>query len=226
MKVARSRSRSEGGYVSTTQAARMLDTSVAAVRKLTESGRLESRRTGGGHRRIALASIGQAMPQRPQAPAAPEGTTLKVLVVEDNAVMRRAYDVIFRQWGGLVDASYARDGEQALAALAVSRPDVLILDLRMQPIDGQALLGALRASAELASLPVVVVTGALRENETLEGLDARTVLYAKPVPFARLAGYLDAQIQFRALAPSGQRDIGSTRDSAESAATLRVAVPD
>ncbi len=186
-------------FVGTKDAAALLGVSVSTVQKLVETGVLQGWRTQGGHRRIPMAAIeGQLAKGRdPRAPVAPRA--LRLLVVEDNAVVRALYGRMIQQWGSLVHLSYAADGAQALLALAQTQPDVLITDLAMKPIDGHLLVQTIRANEQLAGLKIVVISGVL-DARAPHGFDARTVVYSKPLPFERLAGYLDAQVQALALA--------------------------
>jgi len=185
-------------FVGTKDAAALLGMSVSSVQKLVESGVLPGWRTQGGHRRIPMEAIKRELAKSRDAHAPAPAQVLRVLVVEDNAVICAAYAKMILQWGGLVEVSYAADGAQALLLLAQTRPDILITDLAMKPIDGRLLVRAIRANEQLAHLRVVVVSGVL-DAERPHGFDARTVVYAKPLSFERLAGYLDAQVQSFAL---------------------------
>jgi excisionase family DNA binding protein len=185
-------------FVGTKDAAALLGMSVSSVQKLVESGVLPGWRTQGGHRRIPMEAIKRELAKSRDAHAPAPAQVLRVLLVEDNAVICAAYAKMILQWGGLVEVSYAADGAQALLLLAQTRPDILITDLAMKPIDGRLLVQAIRANEQLAHLRVVVVSGVL-DAERPHGFDARTVVYAKPLSFERLAGYLDAQVQSFAL---------------------------
>lgn len=59
---------------------------------------------------------------------------MKVLIVEDNAVMR---EMIKRMVGDLADEiSECEDGNQALAAYEASCPDWVLMDIEMPVMDG------------------------------------------------------------------------------------------
>lgn len=53
----------------------------------------------------------------------------------------------------------ADSGAQALAAARTSRPDLIVLDLHMPEMDGDACCRRLKGDPELASVPVLLVTG-------------------------------------------------------------------
>jgi len=87
-----------------------------------------------------------------------------VLVVDDEDFMR---SMIRRLLGviGVGDISEAGDGADALSKLADVDPDIVILDIMMEPMNGLKLLKAVRVgmSDAPADLPVIVLTGSADE---------------------------------------------------------------
>lgn len=86
------------------------------------------------------------------APAPP-----RVLLAEDDAVLRRYLGVLLRRAGYEVVA--AADGLEALR-LALSSPvSAVVTDAVMPRLGGPELCRMLRARAEFATLPVILLTG-------------------------------------------------------------------
>jgi signal transduction histidine kinase/CheY-like chemotaxis protein len=87
-----------------------------------------------------------------------------VLVVDDDDVLRRmVVETLARDGSELREAA---DGSEALAMIAASQPDVLVLDLLMPGLDGFGVLDRLLERPETRGLPVVVLTGRdLSESE-------------------------------------------------------------
>jgi two-component system response regulator GlrR len=79
---------------------------------------------------------------------------LKVLLVDDDKDLRQLIAMRLSAAGYAVTA--VESGEAALAALSVSRPQVVVTDLRMQGMDGMALFDAIHRDSP--SLPVVILT--------------------------------------------------------------------
>jgi len=77
-----------------------------------------------------------------------------VLIVDDDPDILKLLDMRLSAAGYAVRATDS--GEKALAAIAVSRPEVVITDLKMGGMDGMALFEAIRASAP--TLPVIILT--------------------------------------------------------------------
>ena len=85
-----------------------------------------------------------------------EGT---ILVVEDDAdILESVRDLLEQEGYAVLEA---RDGREALAVLARSvRPGLILLDLQMPVMDGFELLAELGRRADLATVPVVVLSAA------------------------------------------------------------------
>jgi CheY-like chemotaxis protein len=84
----------------------------------------------------------------------------RILVVDDDPSIRALLTELLQDEGYAVQAT--SDGQQALAAVRLTPPDLILLDLTMPVLNGLGVLRALRADAVLARVPVVVLTaGAL-----------------------------------------------------------------
>lgn len=81
---------------------------------------------------------------------------LRVLVVDDSAVVRQALITVLRDQGGM-EVVAAPDGVVAISKLGRFRPDVIVLDLDLPRMDGFAFL---RWVMEHDRTPVVVCSGA------------------------------------------------------------------
>ena len=93
-----------------------------------------------------------------------------ILVVDDNADMREYVAGLLADDGyGVVTAS---DGEQALERLRNRAIDLVVTDVMMPRLGGFGLLSRMRESAELAAVPVIMLSARAGEEGTLEGLEA------------------------------------------------------
>ncbi|MEX1827281.1 sigma-54-dependent transcriptional regulator [Luteibacter sp. CQ10] len=81
-------------------------------------------------------------------------TTKRILVVDDEAKMRRILELALKSMGHEVEQ--AGDGEEALAKIESGSFDLVLTDLRMPRLDGIGLLTALRDAG--SDLPVIVMT--------------------------------------------------------------------
>ena len=80
----------------------------------------------------------------------------RVLVVDDDKFVRDDVQRSLEREGWQV--TQAENGQIALARLAESRPDIIVLDLMMPEMDGFEFLAALRDRPEWHEIPVLVVT--------------------------------------------------------------------
>lgn len=81
-----------------------------------------------------------------------KGPALRVLVVDDSAVVRQVMASLLHQYGGM-EVSVASDPLIALKRIAVSAPDVVVLDIEMPHMDGLTFLERLMREHPL---PVVI----------------------------------------------------------------------
>ena len=80
-----------------------------------------------------------------------------ILVVDDDADIRLLTRLILERDGHTV--ALAADGDEALAAVADSPPDVVVLDVMMPDLDGYAVLKRLKESgSNIADIPVILLT--------------------------------------------------------------------
>jgi CheY-like chemotaxis protein len=81
---------------------------------------------------------------------------ITVLVVDDDPAARDLLTSNLRREG--YHTVQARGGDEALELARKLRPDAITLDVLMPKKDGWAVLGALKADAELCDIPVIIVT--------------------------------------------------------------------
>jgi putative two-component system response regulator len=78
--------------------------------------------------------------------------------------------------------AFARNGAEALVAVARHHPSLILLDVEMPDMDGYALCRQLKRDALTASIPVIFVTSRSDEPDEAAGFDAGGVDYiTKPV---------------------------------------------
>ena len=78
-----------------------------------------------------------------------------IAVVEDNADNRLLLQAIL---DGRYDLVEYENGVDALAGLAASTPDLVLLDISLPGMDGNEILARIRADGELRKLPVIALT--------------------------------------------------------------------
>ena len=132
-----------------------------------------------------------------------KGEPAIILLVEDDPahaeIVRRNF-VNFRMANRLM---HVADGQQALDYLfrrsefqdpnLAPRPNLILLDLRLPKVDGLEVLTAIKADAELARIPVVVLTTSAAEVDMAKAYGNHANSYlVKPVDFPQFLKLMDA----------------------------------
>jgi len=81
---------------------------------------------------------------------------IRLVVVDDQAVVRAGFRVVFESEGDLTVVGEAADGREAVGVVARERPDVVVMDVRMPGGDGLAATRAITAAE--GAPPVLVMT--------------------------------------------------------------------
>ena len=79
-----------------------------------------------------------------------------VLIVEDDRILAEAYAAVLSHAD--MDYQVVHDGEEALRLARETRPDVLLLDLRMAKLGGLEVLRRLRPRQTLPRTKVIIFT--------------------------------------------------------------------
>ena len=93
--------------------------------------------------------------------------TLRVVVAEDQALVRAGLVTILRTDPGIEVVGEATDGEEAIAVVRDTQPDVALLDVRMPRLDG---LAATRHICAETSTRVLVLTTFGEDDVVFEAL--------------------------------------------------------
>jgi DNA-binding NarL/FixJ family response regulator len=83
---------------------------------------------------------------------------IRVVVADDQALVRMGLRVLLDNEDDLVLAGEASDGGEALAVVRRTAPDVVLMDIRMPGVDGLAALKEITADRRLAGVRVIMLT--------------------------------------------------------------------
>jgi CheY-like chemotaxis protein len=118
----------------------------------------------------------------------------KILLVEDNPenwdmlsrrLRRRGFDVVI-----------ATDGEQGLAMARSEAPDLVLMDMNLPKIDGWEATRRIRATPDLAALPIIALTAHESGVDREKTLEAGCNLHhAKPVELSTLLGQIESLLK-------------------------------
>src|SRR5262245_25741876 len=109
-----------------------------------------------------------------------ESVNWSVLVVDDEPLTRNLLRLMLEPAGYHVCG--AGDGMEALTMVKEAHPDIMILDVMMPAMDGLTVCRLIREDAEVASLPIIMLSGKVHRDAVQEGLQAGANRYlAKPM---------------------------------------------
>ena len=80
----------------------------------------------------------------------------RILVVEDQEDDRQIIRDMLAGTGYAI--TEAEDGEQALAAVAKERPDLILMEIQLPSMDGYEAMRRIRTNPTLLSIPIIAVT--------------------------------------------------------------------
>lgn len=117
----------------------------------------------------------------------------RILIVDDQKMNIMLLKAMFKRLVGF-DVVAASDGKEAIAILEApdaQRFDMVLTDMWMPDMDGEALVRAIRANPKISGLPVYVLTADVEMREAYADLGF-TGLLLKPVTFDGLKGVVEA----------------------------------
>jgi DNA-binding NarL/FixJ family response regulator len=101
---------------------------------------------------------------------APEGVPVRVLIADDQRLVRESLATLLGLLGGIELVGSASNGEEAVALAIAHEPDVVLMDLRMPRMDGIAATRALRD--RLPGARVIALTTFADDESVLGALRA------------------------------------------------------
>ena len=119
-----------------------------------------------------------------------------VLIVDDNADLRELFSIVLAKSGYRV--STAPGGNECISFIAEKLPDLILLDIMMEPVDGWDTLARIRSNPMTRDLPVIMVTGKQpTEEEIQRHLSEIDGYVVKPITIHELTDLVKTFFQFR-----------------------------
>jgi adenylate cyclase len=121
-----------------------------------------------------------------------------ILVVDDMPDNLRIVRIRLEASGYAVDT--AADGEEALAKIEATPPDLVLLDVMMPKLDGIEVARRVKTNRALPFIPIVLLTAKSDPKDVVQGLDAGADEYlTKPVDHGALMARVRAMLRFKGL---------------------------
>lgn len=111
-------------------------------------------------------------------------SAVRVLVVEDDPSVRGLLQTLLSAEG--YEVATASDGLAGLVKAASQPPALVLLDLMMPDLGGARVLEEMRDDPDLASVPVIVVTGKVDAIASMQVLLGESNVFLKPFAVGEL----------------------------------------
>lgn len=173
--------------LSTGDVARLLHVTPVAVLFWIRAGKLKASRVPGGRYRIARADFRKFLTDNQLPVTLDAPPPRRVLVVDDEATVREAFEAALRAKG--YEVVLASDAREALRKFRQERFDLVFLDILLPEVGGASVLKAIKRRAPEAV--VVLITGYPYHDETLAALEhGPAMLLPKPIKLADIEAVL------------------------------------
>jgi DNA-binding NarL/FixJ family response regulator len=83
---------------------------------------------------------------------------IRVLLADDQALIRAGFRALIEHTDDIVVVGEATDGEQAVSLATTTRPDIVLMDIRMPGVDGLEATRRIADSQNLAGVRVLILT--------------------------------------------------------------------
>lgn len=99
-------------------------------------------------------------------------TTIRVLLVDDQALLRATFRVLIDSVPDMSVIGEAADGSEAVDRTRAHHPDVVLMDIRMPGVDGLAATATICADPDLADTRVLILTTFENDEHVAQALRA------------------------------------------------------
>ena len=169
-------------FITTSEACEILQVSKTIIKRMADSGELETWKTPGGHRRIKRSSIEQKHQEQGVTKPQSESAPLKVMVIDDDAVIQKIFTSLINDSSlPNVDMVSAFNGYEGLIKAGQGVFDMIFVDLNMPLMDGYEAIKVLREYDNTKSSTIIVITANELSEIDRDRLPYDVVLMNKPL---------------------------------------------
>ncbi|MDH3547248.1 MAG: response regulator, partial [Gammaproteobacteria bacterium] len=142
----------------------------------------------------ALVRTGAPVVELKRAAPAPSDDRPLVLVVDDSITVRRVTERFLQRNGMRVVT--AKDGLDAISALADNKPDIILLDIEMPRMDGYEFASHVRNDDRVADVPIIMITSRVGDKHRARAIELGVNDYlGKPYQDSQLLDAIRRQLE-------------------------------
>lgn len=116
----------------------------------------------------------------------------KIILAEDNAIIRENITTYLQMLG--YDCKAFQNGKEALDAINIALPDLVICDIMMPVMDGYQVFKALKKNNKTLALPVIFLTAKADKIEIEKGFGRQVDYLTKPFAIGDLLALVQEKI--------------------------------
>ena len=90
----------------------------------------------------------------------------EILIIDDEEMLVEFVKIRLEASGYAVETAF--DGIQGLSKAEITRPDLILLDIFMKPMDGYTVLKEVRATEKIKDTPIIMLTASGKKRELFE----------------------------------------------------------
>lgn len=83
-------------------------------------------------------------------------SSLKIMIIDDSKTIRKSAETLLSKEG--CEVLTAEDGFEALALIAVNKPDIIFVDIMMPKLDGYQTCTLIKNNRQFRDTPVIMLT--------------------------------------------------------------------
>lgn len=118
---------------------------------------------------------------------------MKILIAEDDEAVREMLCAFLSDLGH--EAVPTENGRELVKLAMAERPDLIVTDLHMPEMTGESMIAMIDMYAPLSGIPVIIVTGATKNELADAGITKEIPIVSKPVDFDKLAAEINKVVQ-------------------------------
>ena len=101
-------------------------------------------------------NIESSSPQELEQTNSVDLSSLKVMIIDDSKTIRKSAETLLSKEG--CEVLTAEDGFEALAVIAVNKPDIIFVDIMMPRLDGYQTCTLIKNNRQFRDTPVIMLT--------------------------------------------------------------------
>ena len=181
-------------YYTIPQAAKICGVDRTTMWNWVKAGSVEAFVTPGGHHRILHATIETLLQAKPNLSEHPHKKI--ILIVDDDPLVRETFSIKLERKNFQVET--AADGFKAGLKVLQVKPDLVLLDLFMEGIDGFEICRTIKQNPELKSIIVLAMTGQdTPENKDRVYSEGADGYLPKTVDFKTVLAHINSSLSDR-----------------------------